>query len=253
MTSPSATRYGQLDATIFTDSTFSLGAFAADAAGGCVVADGERDAVEDVGSTVPVISTLWPTCGVNKASSAASNRYSLATAVLGTVPAVPAVPAVAAVLEPLVLIAAFVNRNFVSLAGLVAPTVPLVPVGICSVRWTQPVTEMLLAGAVVVDGADEGGCACASSPTVTPETTAIHAPDQSLHCIICLLLFGAWTAGCNHQTETSTLFRVTERHQKPPRSGIRFDQSYRSSSTCIGACHRPATPCERMTLSPKKE
>ena len=73
----------------------------------------------------------------------------------------------------------------------------------------------------LVDGADEGGCACASSPTVTPETTAIHAPDQSLHCIICLLLFGAWTARCNHQTETSTRFRVTERHQKPPRSGIR--------------------------------
>jgi hypothetical protein len=30
------------------------------------------------------------------------------------------------------------------------------------------------------------------------------------------------------------------------------DQSYRSSSTCIGARHRPATPCERMTLSPRK-
>src|SRR6266508_6169601 len=99
------------------------------------------------GSTVPVISTLWPTCGVSLASSA-SRRYSLATAVVGGV--VPAVPVV-----PVALIAAFVRRNFTSLAPRVAPAVPLVPVG-CSACWMQPLTGMVLAdelGGVCFGGA----------------------------------------------------------------------------------------------------
>ncbi len=105
--------YGQVVASILTASTFSFGAFAADAAGDWVVLGG--------GSTVPAISTLCPTCGESFASSA-SSRYSLATAVLGGADVVAVV---------VVLIAALVKRNFVSFAPRVAPAVPLVPVGAC--------------------------------------------------------------------------------------------------------------------------
>jgi hypothetical protein len=45
--------YGQVDDTIFTLSTFRVGAFAADAGGFCSLLEGC--------STVPMISTLWPT------------------------------------------------------------------------------------------------------------------------------------------------------------------------------------------------
>ena len=86
-------------------------------------------------SVVPVISTLWPTCGVSFASSA-SRRYSLNAAVLREV--VPAVPVV-----PLVLMAAFVRRNLVSLVPRFAADLPLVPVVACSARWIHPVTVMI--------------------------------------------------------------------------------------------------------------
>jgi hypothetical protein len=118
--------YGQVEAIIFTASTFSFGAFAAELA---------DDGVELAAcSTVPEISTLWPTCGVSFASSA-SNRYSLATAVLGGM--LPAVPVV-----PVVLNDAFVSVNFASFSAA-APAVPLVPVGACVARWMQPLTVMV--------------------------------------------------------------------------------------------------------------
>jgi hypothetical protein len=92
------TLYGQVDAIILTLSTFSVGAFAAEAGGFCSVRAGC--------STVPVISTLCPMCGVNFASSV-SSRYSLAIAVAGGA-VVPEVPA-----TPLGLMDALVRTNFV--------------------------------------------------------------------------------------------------------------------------------------------
>src|SRR5262249_3106521 len=72
--------YGQVVDTILTESTFSVpaGAFApaAPAAGRC-------------SSTVPLISTLWPTCGVS-ALSVPSRRYDALPAA-----AAPAAPDVA--------------------------------------------------------------------------------------------------------------------------------------------------------------
>jgi len=159
--------YGQVAATIFTLSTFSFGALAADAAGGCVA---ERLG----GSTVPMISTLWPTCDVSFASSA-SRRYSLATAVLDGDPAVPAV-------LPLGLIAALVSTNFDSLdAGLV---LPLVPVGADFASCTQPVTVIALSAPLDADGdggcdGDELGGFCARAAAVTPNTIAAHVTDQN--------------------------------------------------------------------------
>jgi hypothetical protein len=61
--------YGQVVEIILTASTFSFG---------CVVAVAELDVAllladaDAVRSIVPVISTLWPMCGVSLASSASS-------------------------------------------------------------------------------------------------------------------------------------------------------------------------------------
>jgi hypothetical protein len=62
----------QLDATIRTVSTFSFGAFELDEPEVApVVAELDGvDGVDDELSRVPVISTLWPMCGVSFASSA---------------------------------------------------------------------------------------------------------------------------------------------------------------------------------------
>ena len=125
-----ALRYGQVGATIFTSSTFSLGAFEAEDeadVGGC-------DGLELLSSSrVPVISTLCPTCGVSFASLP-SRRYSLAVVLL-----VPDVPAVG--LEPILML---VRMNFGSLleAGLVEP---VVPVGDGVAFSTQPVTVIVFA------------------------------------------------------------------------------------------------------------
>jgi hypothetical protein len=54
-----------------TESTFSFGAFALDIALAPVVElDAELVAEPDERSTVPVTSTLWPTCGLSFESSA---------------------------------------------------------------------------------------------------------------------------------------------------------------------------------------
>jgi hypothetical protein len=62
---PNRSIYWQLDATILTESTFSFGAVVlevADAVEPELEVDERLDAPP---STVPVISTLWPTCGVS--------------------------------------------------------------------------------------------------------------------------------------------------------------------------------------------
>ncbi len=172
-----------------TVSTLSLGAFAADAAGGCVAA-------ADGLLTVPLISTLCPTCGESFASSA-SRRYSLATDVLDGVPAAPLVPAVPALASG--LSAAFVSRNFGSLAPRAAgaPAIPLVPVGACSsARWTQPVTVMLLADALF-EGPCVCGSSCASSPAVSPKAIAAHVAVQILVLIRAPFCSEQATTGCN--------------------------------------------------------
>jgi hypothetical protein len=124
-----------VDATIRTVSTFSFGSFIVDVE----ELDGvvELDVAELLPSIVPVISTLWPTCGVSFELSA-SSRYVLLCVIDPEVP-------VALVVDDDVVddeLEALVSRNADSLE-LVAPVVPLVPVapGIAlDPRSTQPVT-----------------------------------------------------------------------------------------------------------------
>src|ERR1044072_1458381 len=97
-------RYEQVAAIILTESTFNFGEVEAEAVAVWPAAEVEVDVLDDC-STVQVISTLWPTCGVSFASSA-SRRYSFATAALGAAPAVPVAPAAGG---------AVVRRNFGSL------------------------------------------------------------------------------------------------------------------------------------------
>ena len=110
--------------TIFTDSTFSFGALA--------------DIVVPVAlasfATVPVISTLWPTCGDSLLSSP-SSRYELAVLAEPAVPAVPDADGVDVTLF---------NTNF-ALALAPDAAVPLVPVGdaLSLLRSRQPVTVTL--------------------------------------------------------------------------------------------------------------
>jgi hypothetical protein len=127
--------YGQLDAIILTESTFSFGAIIVELADdvvllGVVVVE---DVVDDIAdSSVPAISTLCPTCGVNFASSA-SRRYEAATASDEE----PAVPAVA---DPPFMV--FVRMNL--LASALAPAVPVVPVALGSARCRHPETVTVL-------------------------------------------------------------------------------------------------------------
>ena len=60
----------QLAAIILTVSTFSVGAVVDDADEEDGLADALEDALEAALSSVPLISTLCPTCGVSLASSA---------------------------------------------------------------------------------------------------------------------------------------------------------------------------------------
>jgi hypothetical protein len=155
--------YWQLEAIILMLSTFSLGAALAAAAAGASVAPFAC-------STVPVISTLWPTCGVSLASSP-SSRYSLAIAAGGF--AAPAVPAVAEG-----LIDALFSMNFVAFSDA-APAAPLVAVGPGSALATHPDTVIAFA-APPCDGFCGAGGSCARSPTLTPTAMAAHVPDQIL-------------------------------------------------------------------------
>ena len=121
-----------------TESTFSFGAFALDIALAPaveLVAELEADP-EDL-STVPVISTLWPTCGLSFESSA-SRRYVLPDGVVAAPPAVPVAVLPVAVLPVAVLpdadapdepeLDAFVRMNLASLElGVVLPVVPVAP------------------------------------------------------------------------------------------------------------------------------
>ena len=120
-----------------TESTFSFGAFALDIALAPVVElDAELVAEPDERSTVPVTSTLWPTCGLSFESSA-SRRYVLPVDEEAEGVVAPAVPAVVppVVVAPVVLVPleadepavdAFVRMNFASLE-LVLPVVPVAP------------------------------------------------------------------------------------------------------------------------------
>jgi len=89
-------------------------------------------------STEPLISTLWPTCGVSFASSA-SSRYLLA------VPDVPVV-APAAVLLLLAVELGLAGVTFRTnpdalLLEVAVPVVPVVPaVALADSRWRHPVT-----------------------------------------------------------------------------------------------------------------
>lgn len=92
--------YGQLVDTIFTESTFSVAAGVLDGA------DLASPAAAEAGrcsSIVPVISTLWPTCGVSVVS-VPSSRYDLAA------DAPPAAPDVATA-DPAPAAEALVSMN----------------------------------------------------------------------------------------------------------------------------------------------
>jgi len=175
----SASNYEQLVAIILTSSTFSFGALEeVEAVGEAVELDGEAES-----STVPVISTLWPTCGVSLASLA-SSRYSLADRL-----AVPEVPVVA-----LGLVVMLVRTNFVSFIAEVEDVdevVPLVPVGVACARCTQPVTVIALSLELL---GVCGGVVCARSPAVHAIDT--NAADNNLSFIFppCMS-FGV--ASCN--------------------------------------------------------
>jgi hypothetical protein len=123
-----------------TESTLSFGAFA-DIVPPAV--DGGVAVAVELVSSVPVTSTLCPTCGVSFESSASSRYCDIALAE----PAVPEVDG-GVLLEPIV---AFARMNFVSLAR---PAVPVVPVVLeaSAARCKQPVTV------IGVFDALDGGC-----------------------------------------------------------------------------------------------
>jgi hypothetical protein len=127
--------YWHVAATIFTLSTFRVGLL--DAPG----------APPDAGSTVPVISTLCPTCDANF-DSAASSLYSLADG--AAPPAVPVAPGAPA--GSLDLAEAFVRLNFASAAAGAAPVAPVVPAGPGAAFSTHPVTVMALDDDMPWDG-----------------------------------------------------------------------------------------------------
>ena len=92
--------------TIFTESTFSVPAGAADA-------DAAPPAAADAGrcsSSVPVISTLCPTCGVS-VLSVPSRRYDAFAEAAAPAPAVPAPVPEVATAAPVPAAAAFVSMN----------------------------------------------------------------------------------------------------------------------------------------------
>jgi hypothetical protein len=156
--------YEQDVAIILTSSTFSFGAFDEDEVAADEVAVDEVEPMLLL-STVPVTSTLWPTCGVSFASLA-SSRYSFAAAERLAVPEVPVVLVALLLLLPVVTLA---RMNFVSFAvEPVVGVVPVVPVGAAVARCTQPVT-VILSAAALLDDCGGGGC-WASSPVHAIET-----------------------------------------------------------------------------------
>ena len=124
---PTAT-YEQLDEIIRTESTFNFGSFVVDEVADVLPAALVPDVLDviDCSSSVPVISTLWPTCDEIFESSV-SRRYR--DAVLDDI--VPAVPALVVpppvVLVPLALALLDIDA-LASTQRVVAPLVPLVPV-----------------------------------------------------------------------------------------------------------------------------
>lgn len=167
-------------------------------------------------SSLPVSSTLWPTCGVNCESSPSTRyeRFGLADA-----DAEPDGEGVVAPLVPVALAAplvACVSVNFVSLAGAVEPVVPVAPrvpaAGVA--RSRHPVMVILLASddgfcavAVCGDaGGDVCGCddgdelwgACANAAIVIAHVRMAHVPDHIRMLILSLLLcFLPRIGGCN--------------------------------------------------------
>jgi len=169
--------YWQDAAIIFRSSTFSFGAFIPEEE----LEVDEVDAVDELepvllaDSTVPVISTLCPTCGVSFASLA-SSRYSFALLLMPDRLLVPVVPVVLVLLVALPLLlplVTFVRMKLVSFAEdaddvvPVVEVVPVVPVGLDCARCTQPVTVILLS-----DVLREDDGSCARSP-------AVHAIDTN--------------------------------------------------------------------------
>jgi hypothetical protein len=118
----------QDDAIIFTAVTFNFGALAdASPAFSAPVADRL--------STIPVISTLWPTCGESFESSP-SRLYELAVALAApVVPAVPAAPAD-------VLGVTLFRTNFAAAddAPAAAPVVPVGAAALALARSRHPVS-----------------------------------------------------------------------------------------------------------------
>jgi hypothetical protein len=131
--------YEQVEATIVTVSTFSFGALALDedAVLGLPLGLGAvAELLAAADSSVPLIVTLWPTCGVSLLSSP-SSRYVAAAELLGLADAPaagaadPDVP-VAAAAEPVPRIA-FARMN--PPAAPAGDAVPDVPVAVaCSAR-----------------------------------------------------------------------------------------------------------------------
>jgi hypothetical protein len=167
----------QDDAIILTFDTLSFGPAADDDE----AAEGELEGLAERSSTVPVISTLWPTCAVSFESSP-SNVYELAIG--RDAPLVPAVDG-----ELLVAAMALFSVNLALLAAAGAPA-PLVPVGAGVAFSRQPVTVTVFAlseercvgcDADGVDGVD-GVCplgvgVCAERLTAIAHATTPAAPN----------------------------------------------------------------------------
>ena len=173
-----------------TESTFSVGVLAA------AVEVADPAAPELAPSRVPVISILWPTCGVSFESSP-FRRYCVPDAddvcdwvddelALDDGLAAPA-PGLVVLVDDVVLfvpIDAFVNMNPPALA--LRPAVPVVPV-VPSPRCRQPVKVVAVVAEVwVVRLLDPGGVAgvcagggfCAITTAATPSVRAAQVLDQ---------------------------------------------------------------------------
>ena len=130
----------QDDAIILTESTFRFGVEDADAEVCAPVVEPDLRA----SATVPVISTLWPTCG-DSFESSPCRLYELAVE-----RAAPLVPAVPALLEEELAIA-FFSTNLASAEVLAAPVVPVGEL----LAWafsTQPVMVTLSEPAADFEG-----------------------------------------------------------------------------------------------------
>jgi hypothetical protein len=199
----SAASYWQLEAIILTLSTFNVGVFVddvdaeaeGDVDGEAVAEADEDDELAPLSSTVPVISTLWPTCGVSFASSP-SSLYSVAVVDVADALSAPAVP-----VALLGLFDASFSTNFVSFVA-VAPATPLVPVAVCSALPTQPVIVTLFAAVLELDC--EVGDSWARSPMLTPSTNVAHVADQILDFMVPPVVIRSARRECNCGTATGS-------------------------------------------------